>query len=73
MINFLARSTILCILIQVRSDGWFLFQFCFFSYTIKEPDDGKFGAVDENGTWSVFIGLLIKKVQDGFIRKIPQC
>ena len=34
----------------------------FFSYTIKEPDDGQFGAVDENGTWSGFIGLLIRKV-----------
>ena len=48
---------IVCILLECT-----LVSILFFSYTIKEPDDGQFGAVDENGTWSGFIGLLIRKV-----------
>ena len=35
--------------------------FCF-SYTIKEPDDGVFGTIDKNGTWSGIIAQLINKV-----------
>ena len=35
--------------------------FCF-SYTIKEPEDGLFGTIDKNGTWSGIIAQLINKV-----------
>ena len=35
--------------------------FCF-SYTIKEPEDGVFGTIDKNGTWSGIIAQLINKV-----------
>ena len=34
-----------------------------FSFEIKEPSDGKYGALHKNGTWSGIIGQLSRNVK----------
>jgi hypothetical protein len=34
-----------------------------FDFEIRPVKDGKYGAVDENGTWNGMVGELIKKVR----------
>ena len=32
-------------------------------YTVKEPEDQTWGAIDENGEWSGMIGQIVRKVK----------
>ena len=35
-----------------------------FTYTVKKPPDGSYGAIKSDGSWSGLVGELIKKKAD---------